>query len=65
MLSVFVDEVSHLPESFEDYPDALPKRINPSGIGRNMTMYLVMKKLVFTLYNTERIWAAERFVPQA
>lgn len=49
MWGVFVDEVSHLPNSFSDYPDALPKRINPNGIGRNMTMYLVMKKYDCTL----------------
>lgn len=49
MWCVFVDEVSHLPSSFKDYPDALPKRINPEGMGRNMTMYLVMKKYDGTL----------------
>ncbi|KAL4221655.1 positive regulation of cristae formation [Mactra antiquata] len=49
MWGVFVDPVPHLPDSLLNYPAALPSRINPDGIGRNMTMFLVMKKYQCTL----------------
>ena len=42
----FVDHVPNLPggEAMALYPDALPRRINPNGCGRNMSLFLVMKK---------------------
>ncbi|XP_060584840.1 serine/threonine-protein kinase Pink1, mitochondrial-like isoform X2 [Ruditapes philippinarum] len=49
MWGVFVDPVPHLPDSLLNYPAALPARINPHGIGRNMTLFLVMKKYQNTL----------------
>ncbi len=41
---VFVDEVPQLPEAMDQYPDALPPRLNPEGFGRDKTMFLVMKR---------------------
>lgn len=49
MWGVFVDPVPRLPDCLLNYPAALPARINPQGIGRNMTMFLVMKKYQNTL----------------
>jgi len=40
----FVDRVPELDKSMTLYPDALPRRINPDGLGRNMSLFLVMKK---------------------
>jgi serine/threonine protein kinase len=33
-----------LPESLESFPAALPKRLNEDGYGRNMSLFLVMKR---------------------
>ncbi|GLH13594.1 RAC serine/threonine-protein kinase [Gryllus bimaculatus] len=44
MHCVFADRVPEIPGSFAMYPDALPPRINPSGYGRNMSLFLVMKR---------------------
>jgi hypothetical protein len=33
-----------LPGSLSLYPDALPARINPAGYGRNMSLFLLMKR---------------------
>eukprot|EP00096_Caligus_rogercresseyi_P005553 TRINITY_DN2133_c0_g1_i1.p1 TRINITY_DN2133_c0_g1~~TRINITY_DN2133_c0_g1_i1.p1 ORF type:complete len:362 (+),score=92.82 TRINITY_DN2133_c0_g1_i1:432-1517(+) len=44
MYTVFVDRIPVLPDSMSLYPDALPLRINPSGFGRNMSLFLLMKK---------------------
>lgn len=49
MWGVFVDPVPRLPDGLLNYPAALPARLNPDGIGRNMTMFLVMKKYQYTL----------------
>lgn len=49
MWGVFVDPVPHLPDSLLNYPAALPARLNPQGIGRNKTLFLVMKKYHCTL----------------
>ncbi|XP_066582032.1 serine/threonine-protein kinase Pink1, mitochondrial [Prorops nasuta] len=49
MYSIFVDHVQLLPESWRMYPDALPTRINPDGSGRNMSLFLVMKRYNVTL----------------
>lgn len=44
MPSAFVDRIPNLTESLVLYPDALPTRLNPEGSGRNMSLFLVMKK---------------------
>jgi hypothetical protein len=41
----FVDRVPLLPGGIENYPSALPRRLNPDdGFGRNMSLFLVMKR---------------------
>lgn len=45
MYYVFTDKIPILPGSWGMYPDALPSRINPQGSGRNMSLFLVMKRL--------------------
>jgi len=40
----FADYVPELIDSHTLYPQALPTRINPEGYGRNMSLFLVMKK---------------------
>ncbi|CAG2188266.1 PINK1 [Mytilus edulis] len=51
MIGAFVDpfNVPQLSVAMETYPAALPKRLYSSGLGRNMTMYIVMKKYDMTL----------------
>lgn len=44
MYCVFADRVPDLPGSSKMYPDALPARINPDGSGRNMSLFLLMKR---------------------
>ena len=44
MKAAFVDQVADLPENRDQYPAALPQRLHPDGLGRNMTMFLVMKR---------------------
>lgn len=44
MYSVFTDQVPSLPDSTKMYPDALPARLNPEGSGRNMSLFLLMKR---------------------
>ncbi|XP_046419795.1 serine/threonine-protein kinase Pink1, mitochondrial isoform X1 [Neodiprion virginianus] len=44
MYCVFADRVPDLPGSSKMYPDALPPRINPNGSGRNMSLFLLMKR---------------------
>ncbi|OAD58846.1 Serine/threonine-protein kinase PINK1, mitochondrial [Eufriesea mexicana] len=46
---VFTDKVPALPGSWGMYPDALPTRINPHGSGRNMSLFLLMKRYDITL----------------
>ncbi|XP_033337927.2 PTEN-induced putative kinase 1 [Megalopta genalis] len=45
----FADRVPALPGSLKMYPDALPARINPQGSGRNMSLFLLMKRYDITL----------------
>lgn len=45
----FVGDVPHLLSAFDQYPDALPERINPEGCGRNKTLFIVMKRYRYTL----------------
>lgn len=47
--NVFVDQMPDLPDGQEEYPMALPTRLNPDGQGRNKTMFIVMKKYTMTL----------------
>ncbi|XP_071581475.1 serine/threonine-protein kinase Pink1, mitochondrial [Temnothorax nylanderi] len=56
MYYVFTNEIPKLPGSLGMYPDALPSRINPHGSGRNMSLFLVMKRYDITLkqYVTSR-----------
>lgn len=44
MYRSFTDYVPDLPDSKSLYPDALPRRLNPQGFGRNMSLFIVMKK---------------------
>lgn len=44
MYSVFVDRIPDLPRNRQLYPEALPPRINPDGYGRNMSLFIVMKR---------------------
>ena len=44
MVAVFADQVPHVPGDISMYGPALPSRINPSGYGRNMSLFLVMKR---------------------
>lgn len=44
MYYAFADAVPALPGSLRMYPDALPIRINPQGSGRNMSLFLLMKR---------------------
>ncbi|RWS16351.1 serine/threonine-protein kinase PINK1-like protein, partial [Dinothrombium tinctorium] len=46
---VFADYVPSLPEAIELYPNALPLRLCDQGFGRNMTLFLVMKKYDMSL----------------
>ena len=46
----FSDYVPSLSESMELYPQALPPRINPAGYGRNMSLFMVMKKYKCNLH---------------
>ncbi|XP_050442704.1 serine/threonine-protein kinase Pink1, mitochondrial [Adelges cooleyi] len=45
----FADYVPELTDSHSLYPQALPQRINPDGYGRNMSLFLVMKKYDMSL----------------
>jgi len=44
MMTVFADQVPCLSGDLQLYGDALPVRLNPSGCGRNMSLFLVMKR---------------------
>ncbi|KAG9269004.1 serine/threonine-protein kinase PINK1, mitochondrial [Astyanax mexicanus] len=45
----FTAEVPLLPGAEEEYPAALPLRLNPAGMGNNRTLFLVMKNYPCTL----------------
>lgn len=40
----FTADVPLLPDAQEEYPDVLPPRLNPMGLGSNRTLFLIMKK---------------------
>lgn len=46
----FADYVPELIDSHSLYPQALPTRINPEGYGRNMSLFLVMKRLIIYIF---------------
>lgn len=45
----FTADVPLLPGAKEEYPDVLPARLNPAGLGNNRTLFLVMKNYPGTL----------------
>ncbi|KAM3617009.1 uncharacterized protein V6R79_000949 [Siganus canaliculatus] len=45
----FTADVPLLPGAQEEYPDVLPARLNPAGLGNNRTLFLVMKNYPCTL----------------
>uniref|UniRef100_A0A1B0BGK4 non-specific serine/threonine protein kinase n=1 Tax=Glossina palpalis gambiensis TaxID=67801 RepID=A0A1B0BGK4_9MUSC len=49
MYGFFCDEVRQLPDGHLLYPIAQPQRINPNGYGRNMSLYLLMKRYDYSL----------------
>lgn len=44
VIRAFTSSVPLLPGALTDYPDVLPVSLNPRGIGRSHTLFLVMKK---------------------
>ena len=48
MFGVFCDQIPSL-KQFGKYEHALPTRLNPEGLGRNMSMFLLMKRYDHTL----------------
>lgn len=44
MFGVFCDQVPNLAPGAQLYPMALPQRLNPNGYGRNMSLFLLMKR---------------------
>lgn len=55
MFGVFCDQIPNLVHGTSLYPMALPPRINPQGYGRNMSLFLLMKRYNYRLcdYLTE------------
>lgn len=45
----FTADIPLLPGAQEEYPDVLPARLNPHGLGNNRTLFLVMKNYPCTL----------------
>lgn len=45
----FTADVPLLPGAQEEYPDVLPARLNPAGLGNNRTLFLIMKNYPCTL----------------
>ncbi|KAA0706667.1 Serine/threonine-protein kinase PINK1, mitochondrial [Triplophysa tibetana] len=45
----FTADVPLLPGAQEEYPDVLPPRLNPMGLGSNRTLFLIMKNYPCTL----------------
>ncbi|XP_053280574.1 serine/threonine-protein kinase PINK1, mitochondrial isoform X2 [Pleuronectes platessa] len=45
----FTADVPLLPGALEEYPDVLPSRLNPNGLGNDCTLFLVMKNYPCTL----------------
>ena len=49
MYGFFCDEVGNFPDGHLLYPIAQPQRLNPNGYGRNMSLYLLMKRYDYSL----------------
>lgn len=49
MVGVFCAQVPNLMQSSSLYPMALPQRLNPHGYGRNMSLFLLMKRYEYNL----------------
>lgn len=49
MVGVFCAQIPNLMQSSSLYPMALPQRINPHGYGRNMSLFLLMKRYEHSL----------------
>lgn len=49
MFGVFCAQVPNLMQSSTLYPSALPVRLNPNGYGRNMSLFLLMKRYELSL----------------
>jgi len=49
MVVVFADQVPRLAGGEELYPGALPRRLHPRGLGRNMSLFLVMRRYSMSL----------------
>ncbi|XP_023345102.1 serine/threonine-protein kinase PINK1, mitochondrial [Eurytemora carolleeae] len=49
ILTVFADRIPELPGDRQLYGDALPPRLNPQGSGRNMSLFLVMRRYACSL----------------
>lgn len=49
IVRAFVDNFPLLPGAWMEYPDVLPTRLNPCGLGHNRTLFLVMKSYPCTL----------------
>lgn len=49
MVGVFCAQVPNLMQSSSLYPMALPQRLNPQGYGRNMSLFLLMKRYEYSL----------------
>jgi serine/threonine protein kinase len=59
--TAFTDMVPSMSDSMYLYPDALPTRLNPNGYGRNMSLFLIMKRYKTNLQkylqeNQSRSW---------
>lgn len=50
MFGVFCAQVPNLMQSSSLYPSALPVRLNPNGYGRNMSLFLLMKRYELSLF---------------
>lgn len=49
MYGIFVDQIPELPKAKELFKNALPPRLHENGYGRNMTLFLVMKRYKLNL----------------
>nr|XP_005991675.2 PREDICTED: serine/threonine-protein kinase PINK1, mitochondrial [Latimeria chalumnae] len=50
VIRAFTSKVPLLPRAWTDYPDVLPARLNPAGLGHDRTLFLVMKNYPCTLH---------------
>lgn len=50
IFGVFCDRIPKLRQASKLYPMALPPRLNPEGYGRNMSLFLLMKRYCSTLH---------------